>query len=166
MGAVAKVSTPLLSARAPNLSITAPATSLRRFRHLPRTPAFGGPLSPKLFQGSPPLVFLAQPIPRPEKRCGKSMSDSPPIPECWWHETWLSSAEATASSTAWMPRQEKCCSPLTEQPYPNGGGAQAAPVAYVIKGKEFIVNGFGGNFNDRQFPPNPVGDAVIAFSLL
>jgi len=39
-------------------------------------------------------------------------------------------------------------------------------VAYVIKGKEFIVNGFGGNFNDRQFPPNPVGDAVIAFSLL
>jgi alcohol dehydrogenase (cytochrome c) len=48
---------------------------------------------------------------------------------------------------------------------PNGGGAQAAPVAYVVNGKEFIVNGFGGNVPDRQFAPNPVGDAVIAFSL-
>jgi glucose dehydrogenase len=48
----------------------------------------------------------------------------------------------------------------------NGGGAQAAPVAYVVNGKEFIVNGFGGNLPDRlNFPPNPVGDAVIAFSL-
>ena len=48
---------------------------------------------------------------------------------------------------------------------PHGGGAQAAPVAYVVNGKEFIVNGFGGNVPDRQFAPNPVGDAVIAFSL-
>lgn len=48
---------------------------------------------------------------------------------------------------------------------PNGGGAQAAPVAYVVKGKEFIVNAFGGNVPDRQFAPNPVGDAIIAFSL-
>jgi alcohol dehydrogenase (cytochrome c) len=48
---------------------------------------------------------------------------------------------------------------------PHGGGAQAAPVAYVVNGKEFIVNGFGGNFPDRQFAPNPVGDAIIAFSL-
>jgi PQQ-dependent dehydrogenase (methanol/ethanol family) len=49
---------------------------------------------------------------------------------------------------------------------PNGGGAQAAPVAYVVNGKEFIVNGFGGNVPDRlNFPPNPVGDAVIAFTL-
>lgn len=48
----------------------------------------------------------------------------------------------------------------------NGGGAQAAPVAYVVNGKEFIVNAFGGNVPDRaNFPPNPVGDAVIAFSL-
>jgi outer membrane protein assembly factor BamB len=48
----------------------------------------------------------------------------------------------------------------------NGGGAQAAPVAYVVNGKEFIVNGFGGNLPDRlNFPPNPVGDAVIAFTL-
>jgi quinohemoprotein ethanol dehydrogenase len=47
----------------------------------------------------------------------------------------------------------------------NGGGAQGAPVAYVVKGKEFIVNDFGGNESDRQFAPNPVGDAVIAFSL-
>ena len=48
---------------------------------------------------------------------------------------------------------------------PHGGGAQAAPVAYVVKGKEFIVNAFGGNVPDRQFTPNPVGDAIIAFSL-
>jgi quinohemoprotein ethanol dehydrogenase len=49
---------------------------------------------------------------------------------------------------------------------PNGGGAQAAPVAYVVKGKEYIVNGFGGNVPDRSgFPPNPVGDAVVAFAL-
>ena len=49
---------------------------------------------------------------------------------------------------------------------PNGGGAQAAPVAYVVNGKEYIVNGFGGNVPDRHnFPPNPVGDAVVAFTL-
>ena len=48
---------------------------------------------------------------------------------------------------------------------PDGGGAQAAPVAYVVGGKEFIVNAFGGNVPDRQFAPNPVGDAIIAFSI-
>ena len=48
---------------------------------------------------------------------------------------------------------------------PNGGGAQGAPVAYVIKGKEYVVNAFGGNVPDRQFAPNPVGDAIVAFSL-
>lgn len=48
----------------------------------------------------------------------------------------------------------------------HGGGAQAAPVAYVVNGKEYIVNAFGGNVPDRaNFPPNPVGDAIIAFSL-
>lgn len=49
---------------------------------------------------------------------------------------------------------------------PNAGGAAASPVAYVVKGREFIVNAFGGNVPDRNnFPPNPVGDAIIAFSL-
>jgi outer membrane protein assembly factor BamB len=49
---------------------------------------------------------------------------------------------------------------------PNGGGAQAAPVAYVCNGTEFIVNAFGGNVADRPaFGPNPVGDAVVAFAL-
>jgi outer membrane protein assembly factor BamB len=48
----------------------------------------------------------------------------------------------------------------------SGGGAQAAPAAYVVNGREFIVNAFGGNAADREdFPPNPVGDAVVAFSL-
>jgi quinohemoprotein ethanol dehydrogenase len=48
----------------------------------------------------------------------------------------------------------------------NGGGAQGAPTAYVVKGKEYIVNDFGGNVPDRaNFPPNPVGDAIVAFTL-
>jgi alcohol dehydrogenase (cytochrome c) len=48
----------------------------------------------------------------------------------------------------------------------NAGGAQANPVAYVVNGREFIVNAFGGNVPDRNnFPPNPVGDAIIAFAL-
>jgi outer membrane protein assembly factor BamB len=47
------------------------------------------------------------------------------------------------------------------------GGAMASPVAYVVNGREFIVNAFGGNVPDRKnFPPNPVGDTVIAFALL
>lgn len=48
---------------------------------------------------------------------------------------------------------------------PNGGGAQGAPVAYAAGGKEYVVNAFGGNFADRQFRPNPVGDAIVAFTL-
>jgi quinohemoprotein ethanol dehydrogenase len=49
---------------------------------------------------------------------------------------------------------------------PNGGGAEGAPVAYVANGKEYIVNDFGGNVPDRiNFPPNPVGDAIVAFTL-
>jgi quinohemoprotein ethanol dehydrogenase len=46
------------------------------------------------------------------------------------------------------------------------GGAQSNPVAYMVKGREYIVNAFGGNVPDRNnFPPNPVGDAFIAFTL-
>lgn len=46
------------------------------------------------------------------------------------------------------------------------GGAQAAPIAFVDNGREFIVNAFGGNRADRDaFGPNPVGDAIVAFSL-
>ena len=50
---------------------------------------------------------------------------------------------------------------------PNAGGAAASPVAYMVEGREFVVNAFGGNATDRanQPPPNPVGDAIIAFSL-
>ena len=50
--------------------------------------------------------------------------------------------------------------------FKDGGGAQAAPVAYVEKGGVYIVNGFGGNVPDRAgFPPNSLGDATIAFTL-
>jgi PQQ-dependent dehydrogenase (methanol/ethanol family) len=46
------------------------------------------------------------------------------------------------------------------------GGAESNPVAYMVKGREYIVNAFGSNVPDRNnFPPNPVGDAFIAFSL-
>jgi len=46
------------------------------------------------------------------------------------------------------------------------GGAESNPVAYMVKGREYIVNAFGGNVPDRNnFPPNPVGDAFIAFTL-
>jgi PQQ-dependent dehydrogenase (methanol/ethanol family) len=50
---------------------------------------------------------------------------------------------------------------------PKAGGANAAPVAYVVGGREFIVNAFGGNVADaKHFPPYAgPGDAVIAFSL-
>jgi len=59
---------------------------------------------------------------------------------------------------------------------PNAGGAAASPIAYMAKGREFIVNAFGGNVPDRnnftgncsgvgRECDNPVGDAIIAFSL-
>ena len=46
----------------------------------------------------------------------------------------------------------------------HGGGANAAPVAYVVNGVEYIANAFGGNVPDRDFG-SPLGDAVIAFRL-
>jgi outer membrane protein assembly factor BamB len=49
---------------------------------------------------------------------------------------------------------------------PNGGGANAAPIAYVAGGKEFIANAFGGNSSERRRRNNsPLGDAVITFAL-
>jgi quinohemoprotein ethanol dehydrogenase len=49
---------------------------------------------------------------------------------------------------------------------PHGGGAQGAPIAYMAGGTEFVVNAFGGNADDApNFPPNPVGDALVAFSV-
>jgi outer membrane protein assembly factor BamB len=48
---------------------------------------------------------------------------------------------------------------------PNGGGANAAPIAYVLDGKEFIANAFGGNRLIRRRLVSPLGDAVIVFGL-
>jgi alcohol dehydrogenase (cytochrome c) len=45
---------------------------------------------------------------------------------------------------------------------PGAGGATAAPVAYMVDGREYIANGFGGNPGE---PYSPLGDAIIAFSL-
>jgi len=45
------------------------------------------------------------------------------------------------------------------------GRCAGPPVAYVVDGEQFAVNAFGGNVPDRQFAPNPVGDAIIAFSI-
>ena len=48
----------------------------------------------------------------------------------------------------------------------NAGGAAAGPIAYVVNGKEFVANAFGGNALDRfTGQPSPVGDAIIAFTL-
>ena len=49
----------------------------------------------------------------------------------------------------------------------NGGGSAAGPAAYVVNGKEFIVNAFGGNRIDRDLVAvdTLVGDALIAFGL-
>jgi quinohemoprotein ethanol dehydrogenase len=55
---------------------------------------------------------------------------------------------------------------------PNVGGAAAGPSVYVAKGREFVVNAFGGNVPDRNnfasfVDPDSgkVGDAIIAFAL-
>lgn len=47
----------------------------------------------------------------------------------------------------------------------NGGGAAAPPSVYVANGREYVVEAFGGNRNDRSKTASPVGDAVIAFAL-
>jgi len=59
----------------------------------------------------------------------------------------------------------------------HAGGAAAGPIAYLVEGREFIVNAFGGNVPDRSVTAdgnclggghicdNPVGDAYIAFAL-
>jgi hypothetical protein len=48
----------------------------------------------------------------------------------------------------------------------HAGGLQAVPIAYVTDGREYIVNAFGGRKEDRDsYPPNPVGDAMVAFAL-
>ena len=59
----------------------------------------------------------------------------------------------------------------------NAGGAAAGPMAYLVDGREFVVNAFGGNVPDRSITANgnclvggsicdnPVGDAYIAFAL-
>jgi len=48
---------------------------------------------------------------------------------------------------------------------PNGGGAAAPPSVYVTNGREYVVEAFGGNYNDRFSSKSTVGDAVIAFTL-
>jgi alcohol dehydrogenase (cytochrome c) len=47
----------------------------------------------------------------------------------------------------------------------NGGGASAPPSIYVANGREYVVEAFGGNRNDRSKTASPVGDTVIAFAL-
>jgi glucose dehydrogenase len=45
-----------------------------------------------------------------------------------------------------------------------GGGANAAPAVYLVDGREFVVNAFGGNVADQDFG-SVSGDAIIAFAL-
>jgi quinohemoprotein ethanol dehydrogenase len=44
---------------------------------------------------------------------------------------------------------------------PGTGGSTAAPIAYVVNGREYIANGFGGNPGEDT----ALGDAIIAFAL-
>jgi len=48
---------------------------------------------------------------------------------------------------------------------PNGGGANAAPIAYVLDGKQYIANAFGGNANERNRLISPLGDALAVFGI-
>lgn len=48
---------------------------------------------------------------------------------------------------------------------PRGGGSDAAPIAYVVGGREFVANAFGGNYLDNTFEYSPLGDALVAFAL-
>lgn len=49
---------------------------------------------------------------------------------------------------------------------PNAGGADGAPSVYVVHGREYVVDVFGGDAQSRGVTGNsPLGDAVIAFAL-
>jgi quinohemoprotein ethanol dehydrogenase len=48
---------------------------------------------------------------------------------------------------------------------PDGGGANAGPIAYVLDGKQYIANAFGGNSGERRRLVSPLGDALIVFGL-
>jgi outer membrane protein assembly factor BamB len=45
----------------------------------------------------------------------------------------------------------------------DAGSPTAAPIAYMVNGREFIANAFGGNPNEGS--ANKSGDAVIVFAL-
>ena len=47
----------------------------------------------------------------------------------------------------------------------HGGGANAAPIAYMVNGRELIANAFGGNEDDRDIEGSPLGDVIVAFAL-
>ena len=65
-----------------------------------------------------------------------------------------------------MPPLAPSCWSFDGTSVENGGGANAAPIAYVTGGKEFIANAFGGNSSvRRRGQVSPLGDAVIAFAL-
>jgi alcohol dehydrogenase (cytochrome c) len=45
---------------------------------------------------------------------------------------------------------------------PNAGGATASPAFYIVKGKEYVAYGFGGEPGEG---PGVLGDVVMAFTL-
>jgi quinohemoprotein ethanol dehydrogenase len=90
---------------------------------------------------------------------------SPQSLECWLPVIWHFFGEGNGKFHAVDASTGKILFTFDGTSIPNGGGAQAAPVAYVVRGREFVVNAFGGNVPDRQFAPSPVGDAIVAFAL-
>ncbi len=49
----------------------------------------------------------------------------------------------------------------------NGGGSTSAPAVYMVHGREYVVDAFGGNAPDRmeRKQNDPSGDAIVAFAL-
>jgi hypothetical protein len=46
----------------------------------------------------------------------------------------------------------------------SGFSVRAVPIACVIDGREYIVNTFNGNQEDRDsYPPNPIGNTIVGF---
>jgi quinohemoprotein ethanol dehydrogenase len=63
--------------------------------------------------------------------------------------------DAKSGSTLWTYQSNE----------PGVGGANGAPAVYVVNGREYVVNAFGGNAQVRSGQPSPPGDVLIAFAL-
>jgi alcohol dehydrogenase (cytochrome c) len=63
--------------------------------------------------------------------------------------------DAKTGSTLWTFHSDE----------PGMGGANGAPAVYMVNGRQYVVNAFGGNAQVRSGQPSPTGDALVAFAL-